>query len=215
MFEENGEPFWKRNMNICNGSQIELLQQQARQQEKESGAKQPTNRSEYMEAMKTYFEDLFTSDVTKLSNLDEQLKIWMIQLLENSVDSGATRVECRFIRMGAEGFDVIDNGQGIKEEDFADYVKTEPFRERNDIYKTRSLGFRGEALYSLVKSSHITIMTKVADDENGYELTYDTEGELVSKTAIRKFRAGTTIEIRNIHQANARMAIAYKKHNRE
>jgi len=117
--------------------------------------------------------------------------------------------------MGAEGFDMIDNGSGIKEEDFADYVKTEPLRERNDIYKTRSLGLRGEALFSLCKSSHITIMTKVAEDENGYELIYDTEGELLSKTAIRKFRAGTTIEVRNVHQANARMAIAFKKHNRE
>ena len=43
--------------------------------------------------------------------------------------------------MGSDGFDVIDNGEGISESDFLTLAKTLPNREKNDMYKTRSLGY--------------------------------------------------------------------------
>ena len=42
----------------------------------------------------------------------------------------------------------------------------------------------GEALYSLCKSSEVTILTKSADSDTGYELMFDSDGELASKTKI-------------------------------
>jgi DNA mismatch repair protein MutL len=121
-------------------------------------------------------------------------------------------IEVRFIKMGSEGFDVIDNGIGIAECEFESLCKTLPIRERNDLYKTRSLGYQGEALQSLCKSSEVTIITKPPNSAVGYELAYDSEGELVSKTKINMPVQGTTIEIRRIHYANDRMSISYKNH---
>jgi DNA mismatch repair ATPase MutL len=66
----------------------------------------------------------------------------------------------RFLRNGADGFDIIDDGEGIKENDMANFCCTLPNRERNDLYKTRSIGFMGEAMHSLVRSSNVIIYTR-------------------------------------------------------
>ena len=95
-----------------------------------------------------YFQSLCQSDIP-LGDLDQQLRVWTTQLLENSIEMQAKKIEVRFIKMGTEGFDVIDDGVGIAEQDFASLCKTLPNRERNEIYKTRSLGYMGEALNSL------------------------------------------------------------------
>jgi DNA mismatch repair ATPase MutL len=65
--------------------------------------------------------------------------------------------------MAAEGFDIIDDGQGIPETEMANLCKTLPNWERNSIYKTRSIGFLGEAMFSLVKSSQVTVYTRSKD----------------------------------------------------
>ena len=66
----------------------------------------------------------------------------------------------RFIHKGAEGFDVIDDGDGIKDSELSSLCRTLPNRERNDMYKTRSLGYMGEAMHSLVRSSQVTVFTR-------------------------------------------------------
>lgn len=74
--------------------------------------------------------------------------------MENAIyERKAKTVEVRFLRNGAEGFDVIDDGLGIKEEDMPNFCRTLPNRERNDMYKSRSIGYMGEAMHSLVRSS--------------------------------------------------------------
>jgi DNA mismatch repair protein MutL len=100
--------------------------------------------------------------------------------MENALDSRPSRIEVRFIKMGLEGFDIIDDGVGIPENEFASLCKTLPNRERNDLYKSRSIGYMGEALYSLCKSSEVTILTKSADSDTGFELMYDSDGELAT-----------------------------------
>jgi DNA mismatch repair ATPase MutL len=82
-------------------------------------------------------------------------------LLENSIyERKAKNVEVRFLRNGSEGFDVIDDGEGIKEADMANFCRTLPNRERNDMYKNRSIGYMGEAVHSLVRSSQVVILTR-------------------------------------------------------
>jgi hypothetical protein len=57
---------------------------------------------------------MFISDINKLQNdFDNQMRIWVSQLIENSLETRPTRIEVRFIKMGLEGFDIIDNGVGI------------------------------------------------------------------------------------------------------
>jgi Histidine kinase-, DNA gyrase B-, and HSP90-like ATPase len=77
--------------------------------------------------MMEYFQSLYTSDIP-MGDLDSQLKIWTCQLLENALEAKATKIEVRFLKMGTEGFDVIDDGRGIPESDFALLCKTLPNR---------------------------------------------------------------------------------------
>jgi DNA mismatch repair ATPase MutL len=75
-------------------------------------------------------------------------------------------VEVKFYNSGMLGFEVTDNGKGVKEEDFEIIAKrgtTSKIREFDDIYQVRSLGFRGEALSSLCNIATLIILTKRAD----------------------------------------------------
>ena len=86
--------------------------------------------------------------------------------MENSIDAQSTNVEVKFYNSGLNGFEVTDNGKGVKEEDFEIIAKrgtTSKIREFDDIYQVRSLGFRGEALSSLCNIATLTILTKRAD----------------------------------------------------
>ena len=114
--------------------------------------------------------------------------------------------------MGSDGFDIIDNGEGIPENDFLTYAKTLPNREKNDMYKTRSLGHQGEALFSLCKSSEVTIFTRHANGPHGFRLSFDRDGELTSKIKSERQETGTTIEVRKIHTINTRSSYTYKKY---
>lgn len=77
---------------------------------------------------------------------------------------------------GLLGFEVTDNGKGIREEDFEVIAKrgtTSKIREFEDIYAVKSLGFRGEALSSLCNIATVSILTKRAIDETGWSLKFD------------------------------------------
>ena len=114
--------------------------------------------------------------------------------------------------MGSDGFDVIDDGEGIQESEFMTLAKTLPNREKNDMYKTRSLGYQGEALFSLCKSSEVTIYTRHRSSPHGFRLSFDRDAELTSKLKTEKPTCGTTIEVRKIHTINTRSAFTYKKY---
>ena len=69
-------------------------------------------------------------------------------------------MEIKFYSCGLNGFEVIDDGKGINEEDFEIIAKrgtTSKITEFDDIYRVKSLGFRGEALSSLCNVSSVTI----------------------------------------------------------
>ena len=91
------------------------------------------------------------------------LKSAVKELVENSLDAGSSNLEIKFYGSGLNGFEVSDDGTGIKESDFESIAKrgtTSKITEYNDIYKIRSLGFRGEALSSLCNISTVMIQTK-------------------------------------------------------
>ncbi len=80
------------------------------------------------------------------------LKSAVKELVENSLDAGCKNMEIKFYASGLNGFEVIDDGKGINEEDFEIIAKrgtTSKISEFDDIYRVKSLGFRGEALSSL------------------------------------------------------------------
>ena len=58
---------------------------------------------------------------------------------------------------------MIDDGEGLREKDFEFLPECLDEWANNDMYKERSIGFKGEAFYCLVKSSDITIMSRHKD----------------------------------------------------
>ena len=97
---------------------------------------------------------LIESD-TKSISLDILLRVWISQLVENSIECSPSFVEVKFIGRGADGFDIIDDGVGYTHSQLSLICKCLPDRERNEIYKEKSIGYRGEALQSLCKASHL------------------------------------------------------------
>ena len=84
------------------------------------------------------------------------------ELIENSIDAGATNVEIKLKEFGVESFEVNDNGSGIEEKDFkAIALKhcTSKLREFDDLNSVDTFGFRGEALSSLCALRYHDIRT--------------------------------------------------------
>ena len=94
------------------------------------------------------------------------LKSAVKELVENSLDAECTNIEVKFSNSGLFGFEVTDNGKGIKETDFENICKrgtTSKIQNFDDIFSIKSLGFRGEALSSLCNISKVSILTKRPD----------------------------------------------------
>lgn len=127
------------------------------------------------EQIRQFYDELYPSDIP-IENLDQQLRIWIAQFLENSLEMNAKQIEVRFFNSGADGFDVIDDGDGIREEDFELLPECLDERMRNEIYKSRSIGFKGEAMFCLIKSSDVTVMSKHKDSDKAFLVKFDRDG---------------------------------------
>ena len=92
------------------------------------------------------------------------------ELVENSMDAGATAVTVDIKEGGLASFRVADNGSGIQPSDirlaFARHA-TSKIRTAEDLYGVRSLGFRGEALASIAAVSKVTCQTRAKGQEMG------------------------------------------------
>ena len=85
------------------------------------------------------------------------------ELLENSIDAGATSVNIEVKNGGIKQIKIIDNGSGIAKDDlqFAfERHATSKIRTAEDLSSVKSMGFRGEALASIASISHIELITK-------------------------------------------------------
>ena len=90
------------------------------------------------------------------------------ELVENSIDAGATKVEIK-ISNGARDIRVADNGCGISEDDIQLAFKkhaTSKIHNVDDLWNISSLGFRGEALASIVAVAKVTCTTRTKDSQN-------------------------------------------------
>ncbi|HBE68933.1 MAG TPA: DNA mismatch repair endonuclease MutL [Planctomycetaceae bacterium] len=121
------------------------------------------------------------------------------ELMENSIDAGATRIELTIEGGGIDLIRISDNGCGIAEEQLPLAVAshaTSKLQDADDLFDVHTLGFRGEALASIAEISHLTVRTRVAEADSGAELSVR-GGE---KTAIvpTGCPVGTIIEVRNL-----------------
>ena len=121
------------------------------------------------------------------------------ELIENSLDAGATEIFVWLERSGTALIRVTDNGEGMAVEDLALAVErhaTSKIREDEDLFRIATLGFRGEALPSIGSVSRMEIISRSPDSSSGHRLRVGggKKEEIVAAAAA----AGTTIEIRDI-----------------
>ncbi|MDW7971715.1 MAG: DNA mismatch repair endonuclease MutL [Thermodesulfovibrio sp.] len=120
------------------------------------------------------------------------------ELIENSIDAGAKSISVYVRNFGIAEIKVIDDGEGIPSEDVVLAFQrhaTSKIKEESDLQKISSLGFRGEALYSISNVSKTKISTQYKDENTGTEV-YITGGKLVSKKPV--VTKGTTVEVKDL-----------------
>ncbi|WP_080602360.1 DNA mismatch repair endonuclease MutL [Bdellovibrio bacteriovorus] len=120
------------------------------------------------------------------------------ELVENSIDAGATRVHVEFYD-GGRIVKVIDNGKGMSPEDLPKSLErfaTSKISKTDDLWSLRTFGFRGEALASIASVSKLTLTSRRAGDEQAHQLI----SEYGKRKEIDKVGGsqGTTILIENL-----------------
>ena len=123
----------------------------------------------------------------------------MKELIENSIDSGATEIVAEIKRGGVALIRVSDNGCGMEKEDIPVALKrhaTSKIRNKEDLEGIMTLGFRGEALAAISSVSMVTIITKTKDARVASMLT--SEGGKVTDISEVGAADGTTVVVENL-----------------
>jgi len=121
------------------------------------------------------------------------------ELLENSIDAGATRITVDVEGGGRRLVRVVDNGTGMGREDALLSIErhaTSKIESVDDIAKITTLGFRGEALPSIVSVSRAVIDTKRKDDTFGTRLVI--QGGVLRDVTDVGLETGTVVEIKSL-----------------
>ena len=121
------------------------------------------------------------------------------ELIENSIDSGATSIVAEIKRGGVALIRVSDNGCGMDKEDLPVAIKrhaTSKIRQREDLESIMTLGFRGEALAAISSVSAVTIITKTAEATEGSMLV--SEGGKILDISEVGCSTGTTVVVENL-----------------
>ena len=121
------------------------------------------------------------------------------ELVENSIDAGATQIQVEIEKSGVELIRVVDNGCGIP----ADQLElalaphaTSKITELDDLFRIATLGFRGEALASIAEISHLTLTTRSVHADEGARIRCDGNERGPVETIGRN--VGTTVEVRDL-----------------
>ncbi len=92
------------------------------------------------------------------------------EMMENSIDAGATEVIVNYRCSGYELIQIVDNGSGLSPNDARmafERHATSKIRAANDVYKLNTFGFRGEALASIAAVSRVELRSRMEGDEMG------------------------------------------------
>ena len=119
------------------------------------------------------------------------------ELVENSVDAGATAITVEIEYGGMRSIRVIDNGSGIAKEDCRNAFlrhATSKISTTEDLERLSTLGFRGEALASIASVAHVTLTTRVANAETGTKLILDNGSILSEEDVSCVFGTSFTVE---------------------
>ncbi|MDO7853044.1 DNA mismatch repair endonuclease MutL [Hymenobacter convexus] len=121
------------------------------------------------------------------------------ELLENAVDAGATQVQLIVKEAGKQLVQVVDNGAGMSPTDARMSLErhaTSKIRSTEDLFKIRTLGFRGEALASIAAVAQVEIRTKQREHDTGSLLLV--EGSQITSQQPTACPDGTSIAVKNL-----------------
>ena len=96
------------------------------------------------------------------------------ELVENSIDAGATLINVVCVDSGRTSIQVTDNGKGMSETDARlsfERHATSKIRQADDLFNLHTMGFRGEALASIAAVAQVELRTRRPDDDLGTALT--------------------------------------------
>ena len=153
------------------------------------------------------------------------------ELVENSIDAGATLINVVCVDSGRTSIQVTDNGKGMSETDARlsfERHATSKIRQADDLFNLHTMGFRGEALASIAAVAQVELRTRRPDDDIGTALTI-AGSRFVSQEPVqcpvgcnftisnlfynvpvrRKFLKSNTTELNNIVTAFERIALVY------
>ncbi|MBR77314.1 MAG: DNA mismatch repair protein MutL [Flavobacteriales bacterium] len=121
------------------------------------------------------------------------------ELMENSIDSGADKIELYIKDAGKSLIKVVDNGSGMSVNDARNCHKrhyTSKINNINDLFKIKTMGFRGEALASIASISMMEIISKKIENNIGIKIILN-DGKIVDESEYVS-QNGTTINIKNL-----------------
>jgi DNA mismatch repair protein MutL len=121
------------------------------------------------------------------------------ELVENSIDAGSSEILIEIKKAGKNFIRVVDNGQGMDEEDLTLAVSryaTSKIQDFEDIYKITTLGFRGEALPAIASVSYMEIKSKTRKEELGNFIKL--EAGTIKKKGKTQMPSGTEVVVKNL-----------------
>ena len=124
------------------------------------------------------------------------------ELIENSIDAGATQIRVDLLSGGLQLIRVTDNGSGIAPDELPLALArhaTSKVAQIDDLEHIRSLGFRGEALASIAAVADVTLLSRARGREQGAQISA-ANGQLAEVTAAAS-PEGTTLTVRNLFSA--------------
>jgi DNA mismatch repair protein MutL len=121
------------------------------------------------------------------------------ELLENSIDAKSKKIEVIIENSGKKLISVKDDGEGIEPDDIEkifERYSTSKIKSIEDLYKIKTLGFRGEALYSIGSVSDIILKSKVKSEKTGMEIHVRGGKKLILREC--GMSDGTVVEVREL-----------------
>ncbi len=121
------------------------------------------------------------------------------EMIENSIDAGATNITVEIEKGGISYIKVTDNGKGISADDLDlafERHATSKIRSADDLSTVTSMGFRGEALASIAAIARVELVSKTAEQQNGYKVVVE-GGNILDKSETG-CPTGTSITVTNL-----------------
>jgi len=122
------------------------------------------------------------------------------ELLENSLDAGATEISVALTEGGIKQIRVVDNGAGIEKDDLPMALArhaTSKIASLDDLEQVRSLGFRGEALASIASVARVSLVSRSSTSTRAFAI--GAEDGRIGRVEPAAHPAGTTVEVSDLY----------------